>query len=72
MELEDAAIWFVGDSYPLDVEGAVNAGWNAVWMNRRGKQIPEGWKRVETGRVVCVRSEQELLRFVKGIPFSDV
>lgn len=72
MELEDTAIWFVGDSYPLDVEGAVNAGWNAVWMNRRGKQIPEGWKRVETGRVVCVRSEQELLRFVKGIPFSDV
>lgn len=72
MELEDTAIWYVGDSYPLDVEGAVNAGWNAVWMNRRGKQIPEGWKRVEMGRVVCVRSEQELLRFVKGIPFSDV
>ena len=28
MGLEEAAIWFVGDSYELDVKGAVNAGWN--------------------------------------------
>lgn len=38
MKLEDAEIWFVGDSYELDMKGAVNAGWNAVWMNRRGRE----------------------------------
>lgn len=38
MKLEDAEIWFVGDSYELDVKGAVNAGWDAVWMNRRGRE----------------------------------
>lgn len=38
MKLENAEIWFVGDSYELDMKGAVNAGWNAVWMNRRGRE----------------------------------
>ena len=41
MGLEKAEIWFVGDSYALDVKGAVNAGWNAVWMNRRRRKKPE-------------------------------
>ena len=41
MGLEEAEIWFVGDSYELDVKGAVNAGWNAVWMNRRKRKKPE-------------------------------
>lgn len=41
MGLEDAEIWFVGDSYELDVKGAVNAGWNTVWMNRRKRKKPE-------------------------------
>lgn len=63
MRLEDAEIWFVGDAYALDVEGAVNAGWNAVWMNRRRRRTPENemrqWR--ESGRcVVCVETEEEL------------
>lgn len=41
MRLEGAEVWFAGDSYELDVKGAVNAGWNAVWMNRRGRKKPE-------------------------------
>ena len=41
MGLEKAEIWVVGDSYALDVKGAANVGWNAVWMNRRRRKKPE-------------------------------
>lgn len=70
MELEDAAIWFVGDSYPLDVEGAMNAGWNAVWMNRRKRQAPGNM--VKPGRengcsAASVETEEELFDFFKKL-----
>ena len=73
MGLEKAEIWFVGDSYALDVKGAVNAGWNAVWMNRRKRKLSEDEKEaaMNRGRVVCVETEEELERFVRGIPGAD-
>lgn len=63
MQLEDAEIWFVGDAYALDVKGAVNAGWNAVWMNRRGNM------RVEGGLVPSyeVRSEKKLFEVMRMV-----
>ena len=73
MRLEDAEIWFVGDAYALDVEGAVNAGWNAVWMDRRGRKIPGD--AVKPGRenersMVSVESEEDLrnviIRILRG------
>ena len=63
MGLEDAEIWFVGDAYELDVKGAMNAGWNAVWMNRRGHEKPEDNISVRKE----VRTEQELLVVIKKI-----
>jgi putative hydrolase of the HAD superfamily len=30
----------VGDSWSDDVEGALNAGWTAIWVNRKGKPRP--------------------------------
>lgn len=75
MELEDAEIWFVGDAYALDVEGALNAGWNAVWMNRRGRKIPEnmmGQKRENASCVVCVETEEELLDFFRRLLGGNV
>ncbi len=63
MGLEDAEIWFVGDAYELDVKGALNAGWNAVWMNRRGHEKPEDNISVRKE----VRTEQELLSVMKEI-----
>ena len=74
MRLEDAEIWFVGDAYALDVEGAVNAGWNAVWMNRRGRKIPGD--AVKTGRenersMVSVESEEDLRKFIIRILSGD-
>ena len=69
MRLEETEIWFVGDAYPLDVEGALNAGWNAVWMNRRNREMPEQGKnsRQEKGRMLCVRSEEELSSVLRGL-----
>ena len=63
MKLEDAEIWFVGDSYELDVKGAVNAGWNAVWMNRRGREKPDDNVKL----MYEVGTEDELFEKMKGI-----
>jgi putative hydrolase of the HAD superfamily len=74
MRLEDAEIWFVGDAYALDVEGAVNAGWNAVWMNRRGRKIPGDAVKPgrENGRsMVSVESEEDLRNFIIRILRGD-
>lgn len=74
MRLEDAEIWFVGDAYALDVEGAVNAGWNAVWMNRRGRKIPGDAVKPgrENGRsMVSVESEEDLRNFIIRILSGD-
>lgn len=74
MRLEDAEIWFVGDAYALDVEGAVNAGWNAVWMNRRGRKIPgdsvKPWRENERS-MVSVESEEDLRNFIIRILRGD-
>lgn len=31
----------VGDNWSDDVEGALNAGWTALWVNRKGKSRPD-------------------------------
>ena len=31
----------IGDSYKLDIQGAQNAGLNAIWVNRRGEEFKE-------------------------------
>lgn len=63
MGLGEAEIWFVGDSYELDVKGAVNAGWNAVWMNRRKRKAPEDNVKV----MYEVGTEDELFEMIKQI-----
>ena len=65
MRLEDAEIWFVGDAYALDVEGAVNAGWNAVWMNA----VKPG--RENERSMVSVESEEDLRNFIIRILRGD-
>lgn len=70
MGLECAEIWFVGDAYELDVKGAVNAGWNAVWMNRRKRKAPDDTLSAVCGcggRIVSVETEQEMLHFMKKL-----
>ena len=35
--LEPSDIWMIGDSYKHDIEGAMNAGWHAIWLDREGR-----------------------------------
>ena len=30
-----ADLWMIGDSYKHDIKGALDAGWHALWINRR-------------------------------------
>lgn len=67
MKLNHAEVWFVGDSYPLDILGAVNAGWNAVWLNRRDRKRPEHMEITGSGRVICVKTEEELSDVIRTL-----
>lgn len=42
LDPETMEIWFVGDSFANDIVGAAAAGWKTIWLNRRGKALPEG------------------------------
>lgn len=33
--------WYVGDTFGNDIVPAAEAGWHAVWLNRRGHAVPE-------------------------------
>lgn len=40
--LDPAASLYVGDSYENDVKGALGAGWQSFWLNRRNVPLPAG------------------------------
>ncbi|GGO04853.1 HAD family hydrolase [Saccharibacillus kuerlensis] len=40
--LDPEKTYYIGDSYANDIVGAKGAGWKAIWIDRRGTQIPEG------------------------------
>ena len=63
MKLMPEDVWYVGDSYCNDVVGARKAGWNVIWLNRRGVDI-EGY----AVRPDCVvKSEGELCECIRNI-----
>ncbi len=41
MGLSGEAVYFIGDSYKNDVEGAKKAGWIPIWLNRSGRKPEE-------------------------------
>lgn len=41
LELDGTQLLHVGDAFDLDVVGAVEAGWDAVWFNRRSRSMPQ-------------------------------
>ncbi|MCR4688376.1 MAG: HAD family hydrolase [Saccharofermentans sp.] len=53
-------IFMVGDSYKHDILGAVNAGWNTIWINRRQKQLSNG----QPGPTFEVNTEPELIKLL--------
>ena len=34
--IQSSDMWMIGDSYKHDIKGALDAGWHALWLNRRG------------------------------------
>ena len=37
--LKASDMWMIGDSYKHDIKGALDAGWHAVWLNRRSISV---------------------------------
>ena len=63
LDLETMDIWFVGDSFANDIAGAAGAGWKTIWLNRRGKAVPEG----KVAPDVIVGNDEELYQAVCSI-----
>lgn len=42
--LDRRKTWFIGDTYATDISGAIQAGWNSIWLNRRQDELPEQGK----------------------------
>ena len=40
--LNGKEVYFAGDSFMNDIEGAHHAGWKTIWMNRRKLKLPQG------------------------------
>ena len=57
--LTPSDLWMIGDSYKHDIKGALDAGWHALWINRRflGKQ--------EVTPDITVESDRELNEALK-------
>lgn len=58
---EDDDIVYVGDSYEKDILGATNAGWKAIWLDRRGREVPDDFPE----HAELVRSEEELFQLIR-------
>ena len=35
LDLDPSDLWMIGDSYKHDIKGALDAGWHALWIDRR-------------------------------------
>lgn len=53
----------IGDSFENDIIGAKNAGWKAIWINRRKKTIPNSSKFIPDKIVL---EGNELLEYLKS------
>lgn len=60
--LEPGQTWFIGDTYATDISGAIQAGWNSIWLNRRQDKLPENSKRPDH----IVSDEQQLLYILES------
>jgi HAD superfamily hydrolase (TIGR01549 family) len=52
----------VGDSWADDVQGALNAGWTAIWVNREGKPRPPHDPEAPVYEVRCLDRLPELIQ----------
>ena len=64
--MEADRIWYVGDNYACDIEGAKKAGWHAIWYNHRQEALPAESRmrpdRIATDRASMKQVLAELLQ----------
>ena len=63
LHLNLAETWYIGDSIENDIEGAGNAGWHAILLNRRHNDTSGIQHRPD----YIVESEEELLKLLEQI-----
>ena len=56
-------LWMVGDSWESDISGALEAGWHAVWLNRKKEKIPEEAKKLPD---FTASGEEAVCSFLRG------
>ena len=56
-------LWYVGDTFVNDIEGAAGAGWHTIWFNRRNLPMPDS--RVKPDLIA--RDEQELTKLIREL-----
>jgi len=61
--LKSETTYYVGDSYRNDIIGAKKAGWNAIWLDRRGHVYSENDHQPD----YCVKDEGELEQVIQRI-----
>ncbi|MDQ0174996.1 HAD family hydrolase [Bacillus chungangensis] len=52
--------WFIGDSYPIDIVGAHNAGWRTIWLNCN-HQLPSSSVNLATKTVYSTKELKNYL-----------
>lgn len=63
LQAEPETIWYVGDTYEVDVAGGKNAGWNVIWFNHRHRKVPESCNRAN----ITVTTAEELLEVIRQL-----
>ena len=59
--LQASDMWMIGDSYKHDIKGALDAGWHAMWLNRRGVKADGASPDIE------VRDDGELVAALRRV-----
>ena len=60
MNLNPEETLFIGDTFHSDIVGAKEAGWKAIWLNRRHAEHPLGNLKAD----YCIHDEAELYKLV--------
>jgi len=65
--VEPQEIWYVGDTYEVDVLGGKRAGWNVIWFNHRKRLVPE-----DNMADVVVHTAEELRKVLMKLAWTKV
>ncbi len=57
-------LWMIGDSYESDILGAKQAGWHAIWLDRKGEAL-SGQKEIMPD--LSAGTEEEVCRLIRKV-----